>query len=332
MDSAEPPLFSVIIPTRNRSSLFAVALQSVCDQRFSNFEIIVVDVGSSPEHAERTRTLVEAAAGSARGVSLVRTECLQGPSYSRNFGVEYAHGDYLCFLDDDDQWTDPAYLHRVARVIATGPEAVDLIFANQRAYRDGVPQAGVTWIEDLTERLRGQPDAAGSHRVTPKELLACPAHCHLNTTTVRRQFFDDLGGFDQSIRYEEDRDLFLRAIDRASLIKYLPVTVSRHNVPDPAARASGSTSISEMSKRLDQLRLLDKAALLSVRAELRRYALRERAYVLQHIAAEAVRLGRSDCAGHYAREALVSRLAMRWPPARALAALRRRFSAFIFEK
>ena len=54
-------LFSVIIPTRNRAALFEIALRSVLEQRFRNFEVIVVNDGSSEEHEVRTRELVEAA-------------------------------------------------------------------------------------------------------------------------------------------------------------------------------------------------------------------------------------------------------------------------------
>ena len=77
-----------------------------------------------------------------------------------------------------------------------------------------------------------------------------------------------------------------------------------HNIPDPAAKASMSTAVSELSKRPYQLRVCDKAVLFSVQPELRRYAMRQRAYTLKHIATKAARSGRFDCAAYYAREAL----------------------------
>ena len=109
------PLFSVIIPTRNRSALFAVALHSVLEQRFRNFEVIVVNDGSSVEHEPRYRELVEAGMGVVRLLTLVRTERGHGQSYGLNYGAAQARADYLCFLDDDDQWTD--------RGISGGPPA-----------------------------------------------------------------------------------------------------------------------------------------------------------------------------------------------------------------
>jgi len=326
MTLADQPLFSVIIPTRNRSSSFAVALQSVLEQRFRDLEVIVVNDGSSEQHERCCRELVDAPPGFARMLSLVHTERGHGPSYGRNYGAAKARGHYLCFLDDDDQWTDPEHLGRAAGVIAASQERIDLILANQRAFRDGVEVAGVVWIEDLLDCMRGEPDGTGAYTVTPAELLGCQAHCHLNTTIVSRSLFFELGGLDEGLRYEEDRDFYLRAIDRARVIRFLPLIVSRHNIPDPAtANASMSMSESELSKRLYQLRVFDKAILFSGRPEMRRYAMRQRAYILKHIATEAARVGRLDCSFYYAREALVAKPTFGWMATTALLAWRRQF-------
>jgi glycosyltransferase involved in cell wall biosynthesis len=318
------PLFSIIIPTRNRSDLFATALQSVLEQRCRNFEVIIVDDGSSAEHALRYRELVGLAPDSARMLTLAHTEHGQhGPSYGRNYGAAQARGDYLCFLDDDDQWTDPEHLGRAAGVITASAEPISLILANQRAFRNGTPLPGIIWIEDLKDRLRSEPDAAGAYTVTALELLGCSAHCHLNSTIVSRTFYLDAGGFDEGLRYEEDRDFYLRAIDRSRLIKFLPWIVSRHNIPDPVAKTNISTSESELSKRLYQLRVFDKAVLFSTRSEVRRYAMRQRSYTLKHIAIEAARIGRLDCAAYYAREALMARFTLGWLGTTARFTLRR---------
>jgi glycosyltransferase involved in cell wall biosynthesis len=323
MRATTRPLFSVILPTRNRSLLFAAALRSVLEQCFRDFEIIVVNDGSSEEHEPHYRELIGAAPELARMVILAPTRRGNGQAYALNVGASEACGEYLCFLDDDDQWTDPNHLGRAAQVIKASGEQVDLLLANQRAFRNGTPVPGVIWIEDLKDRVRGAPDAGGAYTVTAAELLRCPAHCHLNTTIASRQFFFEIGGLDDDQRYETDRDFFLRAIDRARLIKYLPSVVSRHNIPDPTARANMSTIEPELVKRLHQLRVFDRVVLFSVRPELRRYAMRQRAYILKHIATEAARLGRFDCAAYYASEALMTGFTLRWFGVSALFAARR---------
>ena len=326
MTAANRPLFSVIIPTRNPSFLFAVALQSVLEQRFRDFEVIVVNDGLSDEHELRCRELINESCGIARMLNLVRTRRGHGPGRARNCGATEAHGDYLCFLDDDDQWTEPEHLNRVARVIAANARPIDLFLANQRAFRDGVPVPEVIWIEDLEARMRDSPDDAGAYSVTLGQLLRCQAHCHLNTTIVSRTLFDEIGGLDEALGYEEDRDFFLRAIDRARLIKFLPWIVSRHNIPDPDARMNWSTVESELSKRLFQLRVFDKAILFSEQPELRRHGMRQRTYTLKHIATEAARIGRLDCAVYYARQALAAGFTFAWLAVTTLFLLRRHFA------
>lgn len=306
-------VFSVIIPTRNRAALFKAALQSVLDQRFTGLEVIVINDGSSEEQAVGYHDVLNAAPQTVRLLNLVRTDRGHGQSYALNYGVAHARGDHVCFLDDDDQWTDPEHLSRAADVIAANVGPIDLILANQKAFRNGVPlNDREIWIEELAGRLKGAPDSTGAYTVQLPELLLCQAHCHLNTTIVRRAFYLETGGLDEGLRYECDRDFYFRAVDRARTIKFLPNIVSRHNVPDPLAGASMSTSESEMSKRLYQLRVLDKAVLFSTNAALRRYAMQHRVYVLEYIAREAGRAGRPDSARYYRWQGLVAKLVVRW--------------------
>jgi glycosyltransferase involved in cell wall biosynthesis len=313
MTAAEvSPLFSVIMPTRNRSELLATALRSVLDQTFKNLEILVVDDGSSEAHMSRYQELLHTIPVPHRLLRLVPTPRGHGPAYATNFGVDHAQGKYFCFLDDDDQWVDIQHLDRVANVLERSTEQVDLILANQRGFRNGMAVDYPIWLEDFVDRLSGTPDDTGAYAVTAAELLGCRSFCHLNTTIISQRLYVELGGFDEGLRFEQDRDFYLRAIDRAQLIRFLPNIISRHNIPDPTLAANVSTTESELSKRLYQLRVLDKAILFSTRPEVRHYAMRHRVYVLEYISREAGRAGRPETARYYGREALAAKLAMAW--------------------
>lgn len=323
--TADRPLFSIIIATRNRSALFPIALRSVLEQRFHNFEVIVINDGSAAEHEACYQELVSSSGERVRLLRLVSTKIGHGQSYVLNYGAVEARGEYLCFLDDDDQWIDSDHLGRAAKVISSASaHRVDLILANQQAYRNDEPVSGSIWIEDLRDRLQGVPDLAGAYTVTAAELLLCSAHCHVNTTIISRNFYLELDGLDEGLRYECDRDFYLRAIDRARVIKYIPAIVSRHNIPDSSKKENMSTVLTEISKRLYQLRVFDKAVLFSARPELRCYAMRQRAYILKHIATEAWRNGQLDIAAYYAREALMAKPTLRWLGLTALLTLRSR--------
>lgn len=90
------PLFSVIIPTYNRAELLAATLASVFAQRFTSFEVLVVDDGSTDHTAQ-----VLAAYGQRLRVL---TQSNGGPGAARNLACEQACGQYVAFLDSDDLW------------------------------------------------------------------------------------------------------------------------------------------------------------------------------------------------------------------------------------
>jgi glycosyltransferase involved in cell wall biosynthesis len=102
------PLFSVIIPTYNRAELLQEALATVFDQQFADFEVLVVDDGSTDD------TLAILKAQSSPITVLRHTH--QGPGAARNAGVERATGEYVAFLDSDDVWF-PWTLEAFAEVI-----------------------------------------------------------------------------------------------------------------------------------------------------------------------------------------------------------------------
>jgi glycosyltransferase involved in cell wall biosynthesis len=105
------PLISVVLPTYNRASMLAVAVQSVLAQTFADLELIVVDDGSTDE----TPGVLEAIAD-PRLVRL-RSDQQRGAAVSRNAGIGAARGEFLAFQDSDDEWL-PGKLERQLSVFA----------------------------------------------------------------------------------------------------------------------------------------------------------------------------------------------------------------------
>jgi glycosyltransferase involved in cell wall biosynthesis len=306
--------FTVVIPTRNRPHLVQAALESVLRQTSPNVDIVVVNDGSD-ESFSREYQALEAEIGSrARFFHLPTTPRGHGSSYALNHGARQAMGEYLCFLDDDDEWTDPDYLSRVRDVLEGSKVQVDLHLANQRAFLNGKQLDRMVWIEDLKDQVQRTllPDQLGAYTITPADLLHSNGFCHLNTTIIRREFFNSINGLDDDIRYENDREFYLRAIDRARLIKYSPMVVSRHNVPDPGRAVNLSTSVSDLEKLLYQVRVLDKTILFSRTPELKLYGKQHKVYALKRIASQLAADGANDLACYYAREALLIGFNFRW--------------------
>ena len=248
-----------------------------------------------------------------------------GPGEARNRGIARARRPYLAFLDDDDEWTDPEYLARAAMVLER--YGLDLLFADQVAVRsDGSVVAGPVWAEDLAAKLphHGVTATEGVFRPTAAQVLLSDGFAHLNTTILRRSLVcDRLGGFDPAIRYEEDRDLYLRAIDVAEAIGYLPLMVARHHVP--AARASAS-SIAAEQKEACRLVVLGKAVATARTPAVRARGRRDRSFALQRMSARAAGAGRLDEAIRHGRAALADRFSAKWALFVGSLYLRRAFS------
>ena len=299
--------FSVLIATRNRPELFERAIASVLANRNADFEVIVIDDGTEPpfrEQLDRLEARLVATEGErVRFHHLPHRERGHGQSYVLNYAVDLALGDYVCFLDDDDYWIDPDHLARAGRIIhRAAVRPVDLLFFDQTAFERDIQIDRPIWLEDLGPRLaiEAAPDSEGAYDVSVEQLLTAAGHGHVNTTIVRRAFYAAVGGFDDEIRYECDRDFYLRAIDAAKLIKYVPSVMSRHNVPDPAAGQNMSTIVTKIEKLRFRLSVLEKAADGSMHLAIRDYARRHKAYTLKHLSLAAYAAGDLDQARTYA--------------------------------
>ena len=111
------PKVSVIIPTHNRSAFLRSSIISVLNQTFQNFEIIIIDDASEDDTREVITSFNEAR---IRGI---HNQASKGAAGSRNIGVTNAQGEYIAFLDDDDEWL-PAKLERQARLLDNSPPEV----------------------------------------------------------------------------------------------------------------------------------------------------------------------------------------------------------------
>jgi glycosyltransferase involved in cell wall biosynthesis len=316
--AAAQPWFSVVVPTRDRPLELTRALRSVLDQSYPSFELIVVDDGSEPPIRVALAGEPLAADRRIRWLALPRRPGGHGAPFARNTGAAVAEGRYVAMLDDDDLWTDTDHLERAHRVLMraeTTMAPADLYLANQHAYADDRRVDQMLWLDALGARLRAAkqaPSVADAHLVTVQELVAVGGFCHLNSTIIARALYTRLGGMDESLHYEEDRDFYLRAIDRADRILYVDVAVARHNVPDPRKVQNLSTALSSLEKRLHQLRLLGKASFDSRHDEVRHFALRHRGYTLKKAAEDLSAAGRWREASAYAREALGLAPTLKW--------------------
>ena len=216
MADSMPPLVSVIIPTYNRAWVLKEAVDSVLAQEFGDFELIVVDDGSTDATAE----LLAAYADRVR----VLRQTNRGVSAARNAGIAAARGKLIAFLDSDDLWL-PGKLGRQVE------------FFNSHA---GVliGQTEELWVRN---GLRVNPGCRHRKRngiIFEPSLELCLVSP--SAGMVRRELFDQVGLFDESLPACEDYDLWLRVSCRypVHLIK-APLIVKRGGHADQLSRAWG---------------------------------------------------------------------------------------------
>ena len=302
---------SVIIPTRNRPELCAVALQSAAGQRGGGFEIILVDDGSDDRFAAAYDALA-ARWPNVRLHRLPKTERGHGPSFARNTGASLTDSRYIAFLDDDDLWTDPGYLARARSTIEAAGDP-DLHYADQVAFEGERQLPPGIWLGELTHHTAEfEPLGSGAYRVTLEQLVRhATGFAHLNTTIISRRLWTRVRGFDTGLKYEPDRDFALRTISEANQIIYDPAIVARHNAPDRSKSDNVSTSSTPLEKCINQLYLLDKAICYS-KPPVARYALQHKVYTLKRMAELLAREGDYRTASRYANQALGLRFGAKW--------------------
>ena len=129
------PLVSVIVPTYNRAEFIMESVGSVLNQTYKNLEIIIVDDASPDNTAEVIQAIDD------DRVRYVCNEKNSGPAVSRNHGIDVATGDYLCFLDDDDNYL-PHKIEVLLNELHGTPPAVGLAYSRVRYVINGEEKVG----------------------------------------------------------------------------------------------------------------------------------------------------------------------------------------------
>jgi len=187
------PKVSIIIPVHNGERTIGRAIDSALGQRFGpEFEVIVIDDGSTDGTAEVLRRFGDR-------IIAIRGEH-KGVSAARNAGARIARGDYLAFLDADDEWT-PEKLGRTVPLLEEAPECV-------LAYHDAAEVDGAGRIQRGSCYPQRYSPPSFEEMLTPRghvnPLLTC-------TIVIRRSVFDRCGGFNEEMAACEDTYTWIRA-------------------------------------------------------------------------------------------------------------------------
>ena len=240
----ENPLVSVIIPTYNRGWILKEAIDSVLAQEFTDFELIVVDDGST----DNTQDILN----SYKEDIVVLRQDNKGVSSARNRGIVSASGRFIAFLDSDDLWL-PGKLFVQVDFFNANPEAL-------------ICQTEEIWIRNgirVNPKKRHRKFSGNIFELSLYLCLVSPS-----AVMIKQSLFEKTGLFDESLPACEDYDMWLRVSCRYPV--YLidtPLIIKRGGHDDQLSKSSGLDRyrIQSLKKIIESNSLTDEQKMAAVK-------------------------------------------------------------------
>lgn len=222
------PKISIIIPTYNRGWLLVESIKSVINQTYKNIEIIVVDDGSTDD----TKNIVGEFQKKDNRIVYIYETNSGGPSRPKNTGVGKATGEYVSFLDDDDEWL-PEKLEKQISLFSTD---------NNK----NIP-AIVSCDSVVVNRQKETPVFSRKKEIGLKSILIKNS-IFTGTVLIKTSTIKDMELFDEKLNFLEDWDLWIRILSNNDNIKFCPNILFKYNI-----REDNTTKTTGGSKKIEAL-------------------------------------------------------------------------------
>ncbi|TGN41527.1 glycosyltransferase [Marinobacter confluentis] len=188
MTSDDKPHVSIITPTFNRADFIEQAVDSVLKQSYQNFELLIIDDGSTDDTKERLATVLE----DARVHYFYQAN--QGQSVARNLALSRASGDLVCFLDSDNYWPENKLEIQLTK-LAEQPD-VDVVYGD------------IVTVDEQGQEISRKNMRRYSGDIA--KYMIRDNCVSMNTAMARRRCFEELGAMSGTRRVADDYDLWLR--------------------------------------------------------------------------------------------------------------------------
>jgi glycosyltransferase involved in cell wall biosynthesis len=205
------PFFSVIVPTYNRKSFLKIAIRSVLEQSFDDYELIIVDDGSS----DGTKKMLQAASFKPQANIKYFYQENKGPAAARNCGIKQAKAEFICFLDTDDRFRKDKLKITYEYIKKYPPYKI--FHTEEIWYRSG----------RILEQKSYHKKPSGM--VFENALKLCSVS--ISTAAISKEVFNDIGLFDENMPACEDYDFWLRATHKYPVMlipQYLTIKEGGH--------------------------------------------------------------------------------------------------------
>jgi glycosyltransferase involved in cell wall biosynthesis len=211
------PKVSVIIPTYQRAHLVSQAIESVLAQTYSDYEIIVVNNGS-------TDNTTEVLSQFGNKIRVIHIQENKGSSFARNLGMNASNGRYLAFLDDDDLWL-PNKLEKQIPYLDSHSN-IGLIYSN------------VFFFDEKGLETQSFAQKLNIHTFEQSWSMFIRFPIPFVTAVMRRECLNEVGGFDQTTLPCDDYDLCMRIVEKYPVYFLNEVLAYYRLSPDSYSRRS----------------------------------------------------------------------------------------------
>lgn len=208
-------LVSVIIPTFNRKDQICTAIDSVLRQTYQCFEILIIDDYGHDD----TEELIRSKYGSDSRIKYFMSEGAKGPSGARNYGMEVADGEYIAFLDSDDEWVD-IHLDESISVLEKGLCPISFALWSEKDAEGNEKQ--MLESDDFINRIKSVVDDLNPIKVDNVYVFGKNffeyasmnrAYCtQINTLVFKKDILTREARFNEKLMQSEDLDFILRMI------------------------------------------------------------------------------------------------------------------------
>jgi glycosyltransferase involved in cell wall biosynthesis len=211
----QPPTVSIVIPTYNRAGVIGKPIQSILNQTFQDFEIIVVDDCSNDDTEQMLASYNDPR------IRYIRHQTNSGAAIARNTGIDSSTGEYIAFLDSDDQWL-PEKLAKQLNLFQECSSEVGFIYTGF---------AAVDECDRVKRIISSNHRGSLSDRLLYSNFIGTPS-----TVMVKREYLQQVRGFDPNMpSFIEDMDLWLRLSEQCQF-EVIPEVLTRYASSDAGDR------------------------------------------------------------------------------------------------
>jgi glycosyltransferase involved in cell wall biosynthesis len=251
-DRNSVPIVSIILPTYNRAAFLPAAFESIKSQQFADWELVIVDDGSTDE----TRELAaQFASGTTQPVRYFSQEN-KGPSAARNTGLNQASGQYIAFFDSDDIWlphhlrdcvegleanADVDWVYGACSIVDHGTSRV---LAESTFYADGEPHQ----FMKLKTTTAGKLQIIRDRRAIELLISGAGLYCGLQSSVIRAHVFARGGFYDETLRAAEDQLLAIEALASGCVLAYFDNVHAVYHVHE--TNSSAACNMIDVERRL----------------------------------------------------------------------------------